>query len=56
LNESGHVYVVKEGDTLSHIAEQYGTTVDELVKLNNIENPDMIHPGQELKLKGEFAA
>ena len=51
MNESTSTYTVKDGDTLSKIAEQYGTTVDELVELNDIEDPDMIHPGQELKLK-----
>jgi LysM repeat protein len=56
MNETTSTYTVKSGDTLSEIAEQYGTTVDELVRLNNIDNPDLIHPGQELKLKEEEAA
>ena len=40
MNEdrAGSTYVVKEGDTLSQIAEDAGTTVDELVALNGIEN------------------
>lgn len=45
------VYTVKKGDTLSEIAKEYGTTVNELVKLNNIKNPNLIYPGQKLKLK-----
>jgi len=45
------VYTVKKGDTLSEIARKYGTTVNELVKLNNIKNPNLIYPGQKLKLK-----
>jgi LysM repeat protein len=56
MNESASTYTVKSGDTLSEIAEQHGTTVDELVSLNGIENHDLIHPGQELKLKEEPAA
>jgi LysM repeat protein len=48
-------YVVKEGDTLSQIAEDAGTTVDELVALNGIANPDVIQAGQELKLKSDAA-
>lgn len=43
-------YTVKAGDTLSEIALRYGTTVDELVKLNQIKNPNLIYPGQIIKL------
>jgi len=47
---------VKRGDTLSKIAAKYGTTVDELKRLNGIENPDMIRVGQTIKLpKGNAA-
>jgi LysM repeat protein len=53
VNEPQSTYVVKEGDTLSEIAEQHGTTVENLVSLNQIENPDLIHPGQELKLMSD---
>jgi len=41
-------YYVKRGDTLSHIALWYNTTVENLVKLNNIQNPDLIFIGQRL--------
>jgi len=43
-------HVVQWGDTLSHLAIQYETTVDELVRLNNIEDPDFILTGQILTL------
>ena len=45
-------YTVKTGDTLSHIAAAHGTTVAELVRLNGIKNPNLIHTGQILKLSG----
>jgi|SRR5690554_829712 len=45
-------YTVKKGDTLSHIAKRFGTTVNELVRLNNIKNPNLIYVGQKLKIKG----
>lgn len=41
-------YTVKAGDTLSEIAEKFGTTVSKLVGLNDISNPDLIYPGQKL--------
>lgn len=45
-------YTVQPGDTLSEIAQKYGMTVNELVKLNNIKNPNLIYPGQKIKLTG----
>ena len=44
------VYVVQEGDTLGKIAQRFGTTVDALVEANNIEDPDLIFPGQRLRI------
>lgn len=44
------VYIVKPGDTLSAIALKYKTTVDSLVKKNNIKNPDLIYPNQQIKI------
>lgn len=43
-------YTVRSGDTLSGIAERHGTTWQHLAKLNDLANPDLIHPGQALKL------
>lgn len=43
-------YIVKKGDTLSKIAIQYGTSVRELVIFNNIQNPNLIYPGEEIKV------
>ena len=43
------VCVVEYGDTLSSIAEQFGTTVEHLVSANGISNPDFIQVGQVLK-------
>lgn len=46
----GGTYVVKKGDTLSEIAARYGTTYQELARINGIKNPNIIHVGQEIKL------
>jgi LysM repeat protein len=51
----GH-YKVKNGDTLSHIAAQYGTTVKTLVDLNNLPgNGNAIYAGELLTLPGKPA-
>lgn len=44
-------YVVKWGDNLTKIAKMFGTTVNELVRLNNIADPDKIYAGQKLRVK-----
>lgn len=50
IDEDENTYKVQKGDTLSKIATQFGTTVNELVALNNIENPNLIYEGQVLKV------
>ena len=42
------VYTIQPGDTLFSIARQFGVTLDDLVALNNIEDPDRINAGDEL--------
>jgi lysozyme len=49
-------YTVKAGDTLSAIAAKFGTTYQELAKINGIADPNKIYPGQVLKLTGSAAA
>ena len=46
----GMKYRVVAGDTLSEIALKYGVTVAQLVKNNQINNPDLIYVGQILTL------
>jgi murein DD-endopeptidase MepM/ murein hydrolase activator NlpD len=46
------IYVVEEGDTLWSIAMQFGLTLEALVAANQLENPDMVQPGQELIIPG----
>lgn len=48
LNTESIYYTVKSGDTLSSIALRYGTTVSEISKLNNIQNVNLIYPGERL--------
>jgi len=44
-------YIVRSGDTLSSIAQRFNTSVRELVQLNDISNPNLIYPGQVLKIE-----
>ncbi|MCL2165810.1 MAG: 5'-nucleotidase C-terminal domain-containing protein [Clostridiales bacterium] len=44
------VYVVKSGDVLWRIAQSYGTTWQELQRINNLANPHLIYPGQMIIL------
>jgi LysM repeat protein len=41
-------YVVREGDTLSGIAEMFGVTWDAIIQANNLQSQDAIFVGQEL--------
>ena len=50
---SGKYYEVRSGDTLYEIAKKHGTTVDALVKLNDIKDAKRIYPGQKLLLPGK---
>lgn len=46
-------YTVKKGDTLWLIAKKYlgdGSKYKDIAKLNNIKNPNLIYPGQVLRL------
>lgn len=43
-------HIVKAGENLTKIAKQYGTTVQKLVALNGIKNPNLIRVGQKIYL------
>lgn len=47
---NGQTYTVKSGDTLSGIAAKHGTTYQKLAAKNGIANPNVIYPGQVLKI------
>lgn len=47
---TGRTYTVVKGDTLTRIANKFGTTVKKLCELNNISNPNLIKVGQVLKI------
>lgn len=43
-------YTVKTGDTLSEIGARFGVSHLEIAKVNSIENPDLIFPGQVFRI------
>ncbi len=50
------VVVVQSGDSLSGIAAEYGVTLSALITANAIDDPDRVHPGQELVIPGASGA
>lgn len=42
------IYVVKAGDTLWKIAKRFGSTVDDIVRVNGIERPDRLNIGEKI--------
>jgi len=42
------IYFVKKGDTLWKIAKEFGSIIEDIVRLNGIENQNLILPGQQL--------
>jgi nucleoid-associated protein YgaU len=49
-----NTYTVQAGDNLTKIGAKYGITWNAIYEANRdiISDPDMIHPGQELKIPG----
>ena len=42
------IYFVKPNDTIWNIAKRFGSTVDDIVRVNGIENPENIQVGKQL--------
>ncbi len=47
---SPRYYVVRPGDTILSIADRYGLEIENLLALNRLEDPNIIYPGQILRL------
>lgn len=46
------VYTVQRGDTLTSIGQRFGVSVADLARWNGIANPNLIYPGEKLRLSG----
>jgi len=51
LGDSKEYYTIQSGDTLSEIAERFGTSVSRLCELNNISNPNLIYAGDTIRIR-----
>ena len=49
---AGQTHIVQYGENLSTIAAQYGTTWQELARINALSNPSIIYAGQTLSVTG----
>lgn len=50
-NNSAIYYTVQDRDTLSEIAEKYGTTYQKIASMNGIQDPNKIYAGQKIRVK-----
>ncbi|MGM9932657.1 LysM peptidoglycan-binding domain-containing protein [Pradoshia sp.] len=46
-------YIVQRGDTLSELARRYGTTVEKIASDNQLSNPNVLYPGDTLRIKSD---
>ena len=44
------IYVVRGGDTLDSIASEFGTSLNAIIAVNDLENPDILSIGQEIEI------
>lgn len=44
----GKLYMVQVGDSLWKIAQKFGTTIEKIIAYNELADPNLIRPGQEL--------
>ena len=50
-NSCGKIlYKIKYGDTLSQLALKYNSSISDIVKLNNISNPNLIYAGKIIRI------
>ena len=49
-------HTVKPGDTIAIIAQKYGMTIEELIRINNVRDPRSLQIGQKLKLNNTVSA
>jgi|GEM_PF-3774456 len=48
--DSGIVYEVQSGDYLFAISQRYEVPLKSIIRLNDIKNPNLIHPGDKIRI------
>ncbi|MBS3947644.1 MAG: LysM peptidoglycan-binding domain-containing protein [Dethiobacter sp.] len=48
LHPVAKTYIVRSGDTIWKIANMFGVSMDAIIAANNLTNPNLIFPGQQL--------
>ncbi len=43
-------YTVRVGDSMPEIGGRFGVSVEEIARLNEVDNPDLIYPGQVFRI------
>lgn len=52
VTSDGSIHVVQRGETLSHVARRYGLSIQQLMNMNNLSNPNHVYVGQQLYVLG----
>ena len=51
IHDSSHIlYIVERGNTLTQISNEYGVSIEDIVRLNDIQNPNLIYVGEVLRI------
>ena len=51
FGDTSHIlYIVKRGNTLTQISREYNVSINSIVTLNSIRNPDLIFAGEILRI------
>lgn len=53
VRSSSDPYVVRKGETLSHVAMRTGSSIKALLKVNDIDSPKDLQAGQKLVIPGK---
>lgn len=51
IHDTSHkLYIVRRGNTLTQISREYGVSIESIVRLNNIANPNLIYVGEVIRI------
>lgn len=51
IHDTSHrLYIVRRGNTLTGISREYGVSIESIVELNDIKNPNLIYVGEVLRI------